>query len=416
MAKYSLLLLVSFALFSFISGERDLSVNLNLLKSKAKQISSRIIDGQEAPEGRYESFVALDFFNFGPFCGGSLIAPSVVLTAAHCVDGFNESDIVQFVTAVVGLYDQLDAAENNDKIAITGVTKHPEYDEDTLNNDFALLKLARDSQFDPIAIARSNCAISPGLNLTVMGFGNLVPNGDPEDTNRPFNTENNTFLQPQILNEVDVQYVNNSVCEEKFSPLNFLDWYFELYNIQYDVQTYYDNLPEEYLEFFDFTDLTPAMMCAFSPQGKDSCQGDSGGPLILKGNETGTDLQVGIVSFGIGCGSDFPGVYSRISDQFEFIAETLESSKFISSSTSNALASIPGSISICTPVEEDKNRIQTIITVVAFSLLVLSVSLFVIYCICGSLCPSCERGDIETDSKDIAAGELTGQPITKYDV
>jgi hypothetical protein len=47
--------------------------------------------------------------------------------------------------------------------------------------------------------------------------------------------------------------------------------------------------------------------------GKDSCQGDSGGPIIKKNG--GGDVQVGVVSWGIGCALDeFPGVYSKVSE------------------------------------------------------------------------------------------------------
>jgi len=53
----------------------------------------------------------------------------------------------------------------------------------------------------------------------------------------------------------------------------------------------------------------------------DSCKGDSGGPLILAGSDATTDVQVGIVSFGLGnCANvDFPGVYSEISSLLDWI-------------------------------------------------------------------------------------------------
>uniref|UniRef100_A0A7S4MEM4 Peptidase S1 domain-containing protein n=1 Tax=Odontella aurita TaxID=265563 RepID=A0A7S4MEM4_9STRA len=71
------------------------------------------------------------------------------------------------------------------------------------------------------------------------------------------------------------------------------------------------------------------MLCAHE-EGEDACLGDSGGPIVVPGNEDNgngngaDDLQVGIVSFGVGCANpDFPGIYARISDQFRWIDDVV---------------------------------------------------------------------------------------------
>ena len=54
--------------------------------------------------------------------------------------------------------------------------------------------------------------------------------------------------------------------------------------------------------------ITSNMVCA-RDDGEDSCQGDSGGPLVVRNGDPSEDVQVGVVSWGIGCAhSSFPGV------------------------------------------------------------------------------------------------------------
>lgn len=60
--------------------------------------------------------------------------------------------------------------------------------------------------------------------------------------------------------------------------------------------------------------------CAYDPIGrKDSCQGDSGGPLQTIQSFAGPAKVVGVVSFGIGCGSGHPGIYTRVAHYIEWI-------------------------------------------------------------------------------------------------
>lgn len=63
--------------------------------------------------------------------------------------------------------------------------------------------------------------------------------------------------------------------------------------------------------------ITENMLCA-KDEGQDTCQGDSGGPLVVKDNDE--DVQVGVISFGLGCAMDeFAGVYARVSQAYEWI-------------------------------------------------------------------------------------------------
>jgi len=60
------------------------------------------------------------------------------------------------------------------------------------------------------------------------------------------------------------------------------------------------------------------MICA-GEEGKDSCQGDSGGPLVWK-HPSNTYIQIGVVSWGIGCAAKrYPGVYTRVNKYLPWI-------------------------------------------------------------------------------------------------
>ena len=69
------------------------------------------------------------------------------------------------------------------------------------------------------------------------------------------------------------------------------------------------------------------MICVKGNDREDTCQGDSGGPLIVWSNNNNNNnnnnddeaVQVGVVSWGIGCASGRPGAYSRVSEAYEWI-------------------------------------------------------------------------------------------------
>merc|ERR1719183_980186 len=101
-----------------------------------------------------------------------------------------------------------------------------------------------------------------------------------------------------VLMNVDVNVISNNECDASEGTI---DGYYDTYENQ----------------------ITNNMLCArVVGGGEDSCQGDSGGPLVVKGANAGQDVQVGVVSWGIGCASEhFPGVYARISRSYNWIED-----------------------------------------------------------------------------------------------
>jgi trypsin len=203
----------------------------------------------------------ISYFVSLPNCGASLISEDTVLTAAHCVDGVNNTGFPSSVRiAPLTETDGLEVAVDKNKSII-----HPAWTGDVVKTpDIAVLKLATPvstTTYPPIKL--NDCGDLPfcdGTEMIVYGFGAVNPDG--------------TIFSP-VLKNLDVEYKSSG------STSNVIE------------------------------------AAAMFPNAADSCSGDSGGPLVLNG-----DLQVGVVSFGpLPCADGTPGSYARISTYFGWIQD-----------------------------------------------------------------------------------------------
>jgi len=223
---------------------------------------SRIINGTVvAPESDTWKFVVSYQYESEHNCGGSLIAPTWVLSAAHCwIDPLTEKD-----TIAVGSY----ALDQQHHHAIKRVIVHPDYDAYTNDNDILLFELVEPvTSILPVLLDHS-LSLQPNVSSWVAGWGVTISGSQQ--------------VEPDLL-EVLVPLVDSVVC----------------------------NIPYR-------NAITENMLCAgYMEGGKDSCQGDSGGPLISK--YYGQVVQIGIVSWGEGCALEgYPGVYTKVQNYIPWI-------------------------------------------------------------------------------------------------
>ncbi|MGE0086996.1 MAG: serine protease [Desulfococcaceae bacterium] len=245
----------------------------------------RIVGGTEvSPAFKYTWMVGLinagvssDFD--GHFCGGSLISSDLVLTAAHCIvddagQVMNHTDI----EVLVGAHDLNNPSENQgirERIRVSAILKHENYDSATTDNDIALLRLSKsvNTSLAPVRLIDNQSLAVTGSLAKAIGWGNTS------------STDEEKFLP--LLQEVDVPVVSQATCASAMSSIN---------------------------------NITDNMLCAgYSQGGKDSCKGDSGGPLVIF--DTDHWEQAGIVSWGAAlCAQpDEYGVYTKVYNYLDWI-------------------------------------------------------------------------------------------------
>jgi len=134
---------------------------LPLLAGRAEAI----VGGTLVPGSEADAVVVVSYDNGTGVCSGTLIAPSVVLTAGSCLPDPNAS-----LYLVLGGADPFSTALFS--IAASAVHRHPAYDDQTLAHDVGVIELASPAPVTPLPWLATDLGVyEPGLSATFLGFG-----------------------------------------------------------------------------------------------------------------------------------------------------------------------------------------------------------------------------------------------------
>ncbi|XP_044756720.1 uncharacterized protein LOC123315190 [Coccinella septempunctata] len=268
----------------------DLSRRANRSTNRNKRSDDFILGGERVVGGKASQPAAwpwvVSIYKNGIFhCGGVIINEWWILTAAHCVDKY----WLFYYEIQAGILRRFSYSPMEQVRWVVAAIAHEEYDKSNLKNDIALMRLSSAVRYNryvrPICLPSETTAgtdfrrgPSPGTICTTVGWGATVEHG----------------TDPDHMREVEVPVLKS--CKH----------------------------PE---------DIEGKEICAgLFEGGKDACQGDSGGPFMCQNpNNPSQWYLAGIVSHGEGCARpDEPGVYTRVSQYMDWIADNMRERNFFS--------------------------------------------------------------------------------------
>lgn len=237
---------------------------------------SYVIGGEPAIVGSQPWLVSLQIHG-QHFCGGSLVAPNWVLTAAHCLGDQNKNVSIKSLNIKVGATDLSDPSQGVYVKASAAFSLKWWKGE----GDIALIKLKKpilDQDIPYLLLANQyimRVSGYEGAMATVSGWGM---------------TDEKNYRLPSLLQTANLPIASWQSCA--------------IFNR-------------------DDVNLSRHEICAgYTDGGKDACYGDSGGPLVVW--DDGHPVQVGIVSWGRGCGhADKYGIYTKVASFYKRIYKTM---------------------------------------------------------------------------------------------
>ena len=247
-----------------------------------RELENRIVGGTIAKTDRFPYFtsvVSTDQDGYYYLCGGTLIAPDVVMTAAHCLEAEDSSGCEIPIVSVDVFVNSTNVKSSKNRYNRKGIKwiMHPGRDTLTLSNDIALIFL-NSPVLDVRPVNINKEASIPVANnpssLTVVGLGDIA-----------INLQNVTVPAVQ-LNSLTVKPITMESCKNAYPTA-------------------------------DASLIGLSNICTTSGAGvkKDTCSGDGGGPLLMQKGSAAEDIQLGIVSWSnsVYCNNAYPAVFTRVS-------------------------------------------------------------------------------------------------------
>lgn len=243
-----------------------------------------IVGGEDARPREFPHMARIGYgseVNIQWLCGGSLISERFILSAAHCakMGGHRLAN-----WANLGDLDTSTEEDEADPVTIRISERfvHPGYTGRELYHDIALFKLIKDAPLGiyirPICLNTRRTVLQSKATATGWGLTQYRGRGSSK------------------LQKVEVEMVDSGRCNNSYSHYTGKG----------------RQLPSGIVADY--------MLCAGGDGRKDSCQGDSGGPLHIALDSPYCMYSViGVTSFGRGCGTSTPGVYTNVFNYLSWI-------------------------------------------------------------------------------------------------
>ncbi|KAM7359489.1 transmembrane protease serine 9-like [Cochliomyia hominivorax] len=219
-----------------------------LMKLAPLTPTGRVVGGSIAEEGFAPYQVSLQ--ENGHFCGGSIIDPEWIITAAHCVV-YNEPEEIKILTGTQ------DLTKPGIFYYVKRIYVHCNYDNPSMHNDIALLHLNASIILNDKTqmLKLPHKPLVDGEEVMLTGWGTEEPRG----------------LAPERLKKVTLKFLEHKRCKEALN---------------------------------DDPNLDVGHVCTFTQPSEGACHGDSGGPLVSN------DTLLGIVNWGYPCAVGYPDAFA----------------------------------------------------------------------------------------------------------